>query len=639
MIDTIKSKFPGDAEVAENDDIYINKDKLFDIIKFLKDNGYDHLSLITGTDYSKDGYFEVVYHLYSYPRKEQIVVKTKLLVRTKAGSNADDGVKIKASDLTGDIKELIDTCVGCTICTKQCPHGIDIKSIIYDLKQGKEQDIMPLDSCALCGICQDKCPKKIEILKIITALKSLKPDGRKKESTIEYTLPEYDLSVPTITSLYRAADWHERETYDLVGIKFEGHPNLRRILLSDCFVGHPLRKDFDPGNKQVIDMNKEFEIDKHYLDKAKEEIESKIGTELLHVNMGPQHPSTHGVLRLRLLVDGERIVKIYPVLGHLHRGMEKIGEDLKYIQFIPYTDRLDYITGMFNEMAYVAPIENLMKIESPERAEYLRIISMELNRISSHLIWFCTWAMDMGALTPYFYAFRERERIFEIFEGLCGARMMYNYIRPGGVSGDMNEATEKKLRNFIDNFQDNLNDYHTLLTENEIIKARTVGVGKLKATDAINFGVTGPMLRASGIEYDIRKAHPYSLYEDFKFKIPTRDEGDTYARYIVRMKEMEESHKILEQALNKLPEGKIMAKIPRMLTPPAGDAYGKIESSKGELGFYIVSDGTPKPYRLRIRSPSYCNLSVLPFMCEGELIADVVAISGSVDITLGCVDR
>lgn len=644
MIDEIKLKFPHDVEVKENRDIYVKKEKLFELCKFLKYSGYDHLSLITGVDYSANGYFEVVYHMYSYSRKNMLVIKTKIETKTGSKPGSED-VKIKASDLSSDVKKLIDLCVGCTICTKKCPQGIDVKSFIFDLKQGKDVSIKDVGRCIECAICQEKCPKKVEILKIFSILKKSNPGEKEEHEAVkdpkEKNKPEedYDLTVPSITSLYNSADWHERETYDLLGIKFEGHPNLRRILLSDTFIGHPLRKSFDLTKKQKIDMTREFEIDKNYLDKTKKEIELKIGTELMHVNMGPQHPSTHGVLMLRLLVDGEVVVKMYPVLGHLHRGIEKIGENLRYIQVIPYTDRLDYITGMFNNMAYVKPLEDLMMLEVTERAEYLRIIAMELNRITSHLIWFCTWAMDMGALTPYFYAFRERERIFEIFEGLCGARMMYNYIRPGGVSGDMGEKTELKLRNFIEHFPENLKEYHTLLTENEIIKARTVGVGKLKAEDAINFGVTGPMLRASGFEYDIRKAHPYSLYEDFKFSIPTRTEGDTYARYIVRMKEMEESHKIIEQAINKMPEGKIMANIPKMLTPPPGDAYGKIETSKGELGFYIVSDGSPNPYRLRIRSPSFCNLSALPFLCEGEKIADVVAISGSVDITLGCIDR
>ena len=643
MIEEIKTRFKGDIEVANNNDIYIEKNKIYDLCKFLKDSGYAHLSLITGTDYSEQGYFEVAYHLYSYEKKEQLVVKSKIPTGEAA---VKEDIKISESDLSPKIKELIDLCAGCTICTKKCPQEIDVKLIIFDLKQGKEVDITPLENCVECAVCQDKCPKKLELLKIFKILKSVKLRIKKlKEKEQEKNKPkkelviEYDLSVPSITSLYNAADWHERETYDLVGIKFEGHPNLRRILLSDTFKGHPLQKSFDLTKKQEIDMNKEYDIDRHYLDKYKKEIESKIETKLLHINMGPQHPSTHGVLRLRLLVDGETVVKMYPVLGHLHRGMEKIGENLRYIQFIPYTDRLDYITGMFNNLAYVKPIEDLMVLEVPERAEYLRIIAMELNRITSHLIWFCTWAMDMGALTPYFYAFRERERIFQIFEGLCGARMTYNYIRPGGVSGDMNEKTEEKFRDFIEHFPENLNDYHTLLTENEIIKARTGGVGKLKAEDAINYGITGPMLRASGVEYDIRKAHPYSLYDDFKFKIPTREEGDTYARYMVRMDEMKQSHRILEQALDKIPEGKIMAKVPKLLTPPAGDTYGKIETSKGELGFYVVSDGTPKPYRLRIRSPSFCNLSILPFLCEGEKIADIVAISGSIDITLGCIDR
>jgi len=457
-------------------------------------------------------------------------------------------------------------------------------------------------------------------------------------------LSEENTVVQSLTEIFNSADWHERETYDMFGIKFDGHKNLKRILLPAEFMGHPLCKSYPIDKEQKISLESDFEASKDdvsvdsFIESEKKKgrvFESKI----MHINMGPQHPSTHGVLRLRILVDGETIVKIYPVIGYLHRGIEKIAENLSYWQIVPYLDRLDYVAGMLNEFPFVLGVEKLAGIEVPERAQYLRVIVAELNRIASHLVWVATWPMDLGAITPFFYCFREREKILEIFEDLCRARMMFNYMRFGGVSSDINDEIRKKIYKFIDSFPENLKEYHNLLTGNEILIARSKGIGILKKEDAIGFGVTGPILRASGLEYDIRKAHSYSLYDKFKFRVPTYNEGDNYSRYLVRMEEMEESIKIVKQALDALPEGPVMAKVPRVVTPPTGSVYSKVEHAKGEMGVYIVSNGTIKPERIKIRSPSFSNLSILPYLAEGENIANVVAISGSLDPVMGCVDR
>jgi len=453
-------------------------------------------------------------------------------------------------------------------------------------------------------------------------------------TTLRTRVGKIDPQVPSLTPVFASADWHERETYDLLGVRFTGHPNLRRILLPETFRGHPLRKDYLIAMKQMADMEEEMELAGDIPNTE------GIDTErVVHMNMGPQHPSTHGVLRLRLLVEGEKVVRVYPVLGYLHRGMEKIAEQLNYKQFIPYTDRLDYVAGMINNYGYVSAIEKLVQVEVPERAEYLRVMAMELSRIASHLVWAATWCMDLGAITPFFYMMRDRERILRVFEELCGARMTLNYMRVGGVSGDMTEKVRRDLEGFLDVMPEMMAEYRQLVEDNEIIISRSKGIGHLALDDAIDLGVTGPMLRASGLEYDIRKAHPYSVYDRMKFKVPTRKEGDVYARYLVRMQEVKESLKIIEQALEDIPEGRITAKVPRIITPPAGDVYSRVESPKGELGFYVVSNGRQKPYRVRIRSPCFCNLASLERMAEGGKLADLVAINGSLDMIMGEVDR
>jgi NADH-quinone oxidoreductase subunit D len=364
--------------------------------------------------------------------------------------------------------------------------------------------------------------------------------------------------------------------------------------------------------------------------------------ELLEVAMGPHHPSTHGVFRMDVVLDGERVVKLKPVFGYLHRNHEKIAEGTTYLASMPYTDRLDYFCSLTNNWAYALSVEKLAGLQVPERAEYIRVITAELTRLQNHacLIGFLT--QDMGASgTPLMYAFREREKILDLFESLTGARMMCNYMRFGGCRCDLPAGWLEQAKQVVEETPRFIDEFERLLAENEILMARTQGAGVLRRELAVNASITGPMLRATGVNYDIRKVDRYGIYDRFEFKVPLGDHGDTYDRYMVRVLEMRESVKILEQALPKIPAGPIIdpkAKL-RGFRPKAGEAYGRIEAPKGELGFYLISDGGPNPYRYRVRPPSFINLTVLEDMCLGQLVADVVIILGSVDIVLGEVDR
>jgi NADH-quinone oxidoreductase subunit D len=385
---------------------------------------------------------------------------------------------------------------------------------------------------------------------------------------------------------------------------------------------------------------------------------------LMTINMGPQHPATHGVLRLVLELDGEVIAKATPYIGHLHRGIEKLAESKTYHQAIPLTDRLDYTNAMGNNLAYVLAVEKLLGIEVPKRAQYLRVMMAELQRIAAHLIWLGTHVLDIGAMTPIFYTFREREDVLRIFEEVAGGRLTPTYLRIGGVSKDLPDGIEEKIKTFIQTFPEHIKEYEMLLTKNVIWLKRTKGVGIISKEDAINWGMTGPSLRGSGVKYDVRKAFPYSGYDEFDFEIPIGSVGDVYDRYIVRLREMEWSNSIVEEALERLPKGPIIANDPRItlppkddvtrdivalirqfkivsegFQPPKGEVYVSVEASKGELGFYIVSDGSNRPFRMRIRPPSFLNLSALPKMIEGGLIADVISSIGSIDIVLGEIDR
>jgi NADH-quinone oxidoreductase subunit D len=364
--------------------------------------------------------------------------------------------------------------------------------------------------------------------------------------------------------------------------------------------------------------------------------------ELLEVSMGPQHPSTHGVFRMDVVLDGEKVVKLKPVFGYLHRNHEKIAENISYLGSMPYTDRLDYFCSMTNNWAYALSVEKLAGLMVPERAEYIRVIMAELTRLQNHTCLIGFFVQDMGALgTPLMYAFREREKILDLFESVSGARMMCNYLRFGGVRCDVTPDWLAETKQLVDGYGKFLDEFEALFTENEILLARTQGVGVLSKELAVNASITGPMLRAAGVNYDVRKVDRYGIYNWFDYKVPLGEHGDTYDRYMIRVLEMRESVKILQQALRDIPSGPVMdpkAKV-RGLRPKAGEAYGRIESPKGELGFYLISDGSANPYRYRVRPPSFINLTILEDMCLGHRIADTVIILGSVDIVLGEVDR
>jgi NADH-quinone oxidoreductase subunit D len=364
-----------------------------------------------------------------------------------------------------------------------------------------------------------------------------------------------------------------------------------------------------------------------------------LGADEIILNMGPQHPSTHGVLRVKLKLDGERVVGSECIIGYLHRGVEKIAEHRSYQQFAPYVDRMDYVAAVSNGLGYCEAVEKLLGTEAPLRARVVRTILTELQRIASHLLWLGTHALDIGALTPVFYCFREREEILKIFEKYCGARLTTHAFRIGGLQYETYDGFEQDVKRFCDDFSGKIDEYETLLTENRIWVGRTKGVGILSAEDAIAMGVTGPVLRASGVKWDLRKAQPYAAYDLYEFEIPTRTTGDTYDRYLVRMEEMRQSRRICLQAIENIPTGPIMARIGKVLKPPPGEVYHSIEAPKGELGYYIVSDGTTQPYRVRVRPPSFINLQAFDKMARGALIADVVAIIGTIDIVLGEVDR
>jgi NADH:ubiquinone oxidoreductase subunit D len=360
----------------------------------------------------------------------------------------------------------------------------------------------------------------------------------------------------------------------------------------------------------------------------------------LTINMGPQHPSTHGVFRMILTLEGETVVACRPVMGYLHRSVEKLAESRTYLQDIIFTDRLDYLAPMTTNLPFAMATERLGGLEVPERAEYIRIIMCELQRFASHCVAIGTFASDVGAFfTPMMYTFRERERILDIYDQACGARMTVSYIRYGGVARDLTEDSINVIKGFVADMDRNIDEFESMMTRNEIFRARTVGIGVLPADEAIAHSITGPMLRAAGTAYDVRRAEPYSVYDRFQFDIPTRQDGDCYDRYMVRVAEMRQSKRILEQALRDLPGGPTVGKVPKVFRPAKGEAYARTEGPKGEIGFYLVSDGKAEPYRFHIRAPSFINLGVLSKLVIGNKVADAVVILGSIDIVMGEVDR
>jgi NADH-quinone oxidoreductase subunit C/D len=497
--------------------------------------------------------------------------------------------------------------------------------------------------------------------------------------------------VPSVTPVWQGADLQEREVWDLFGVRFEGHPNLRRVMLWEGFAGHPLRKDYHeayfegekkpfearwpsghfvrqedrvafhrnvkypkelPGDDlnglpwwemaDVASGTDELRVmDSEQLKAALVERPNEIGQRFI-LNFGPHHPSTHGVFRMVMTLEGETVVDVDPIFGYLHRNHEKIGERNAWIMNIPFTDRLDYISSMSNNLGYVLAVEKLLGTKPPERAEYIRVIVVELTRIVNHLLAVGTYLNDLGAFfTPALYAFEEREHVLDLFESLAGSRMMCNYMRFGGLARDLPAGWLERCREMVfERLPRSVDEMDRLLSGNEIMLSRSIGVGVLSAAGALSASVSGPVLRASGVKYDVRKAEPYSIYDRFEFEVPVGKNGDNYDRYRVRLAEMRESLRILQQALRDLPSGDILSgRKLWQVRVPKGEAYARIEAPKGELGFFVVSDGGPNPYRYHVRAPSYINLSALGEMLRGYKIADAIAIFGTIDINMGECDR
>jgi NADH-quinone oxidoreductase subunit C/D len=487
---------------------------------------------------------------------------------------------------------------------------------------------------------------------------------------IKTALEESALSLDTVTDLWPAANWYEREVWDMFGIRFTGHPYLRRILMPPTWEGHPLRKDHPA---------RATEMGQFRLPQAKQEAEqealrfrpeewgmqrTRAGSEILFLNVGPQHPGTHGVLRVVLQLDGEEIVDAVPEIGFHHRGAEKMGERQTWHTFIPYTDRIDYLAGVINNLAYLVAVEKLIGITVPPRGQVIRVMLSELFRIISHLVWYGTFAQDLGQLSPVFYTFNDRERALSIIEAICGARMHPNWFRIGGVAQDLPRGWDAMFRDFLSYLPPRLAEYDREVMRNRIFQARTKGIGSMTTEEAIDWGITGPALRACGFDWDFRKKQPYSGYEQFEFDIPTGKHGDCFDRAAVRVEEMRQSLRIIEQCVNHMPEGPYKSDHPLATPPikdrtmhdietlithflsvtwgpviPPGEALGTIEAAKGNNGYYLISDGGTNSYRTRIRTPSFAHMQMLPLLCRGRMIPDLFAVLGAMDYVLADVDR
>jgi len=487
---------------------------------------------------------------------------------------------------------------------------------------------------------------------------------------IKVALLMADLHIDTVTDIWPSANWYEREIWDMFGIVVDGHPHLARILMPKTWIGHPLRKDHparatEMGQFHLTDEKQDAE--QEALRFRPEDWGMKRGREgedFIFLNVGPQHPGTHGVLRVVVQLDGEEIVDLTPEIGFHHRGAEKMGERQSWHTYIPYTDRIDYLGGVMNNLAYLTAVEKLTSVTVPPRAQVIRVLLAELFRIISHLVWYGTFAQDLGQMSPVFYTFNDRERAFAMIEAICGARMHPNWFRIGGVQQDLPNGWEALFSEFIAYFPPRLKEYDREVLQNRIFKARTKGVGVYTLEEAIDWGVTGPNLRGCGFEWDFRKKQPYSGYEQFDFDVPTGKHGDCYDRALVRVEEMRQSVRIIEQCVNNMPDGPYISREPLGTPPlkertmhdietlithflavswgpvvPPGEALGAIEATKGNNGYYLVSDGGTMSYRTRIRTPSFAHIQTLPLLCRGLMVPDLLATLGSLDFVLADIDR
>jgi len=493
---------------------------------------------------------------------------------------------------------------------------------------------------------------------------------RNQDVRVKVALAADDLATASVVDLWPNANWYEREVWDMFGIRFPGHPNLRRILMPPTWRGHPLRKDHPARATEIgrLQLTPEREDAEQEALRFKPEAwglpTATDGTELMYLNLGPQHPGTHGVLRVVLQLDGEEVVGAVPDIGYHHRGAEKMGERQTWHTFIPYTDRIDYLGGVMNNLPYVLAVERLAGIEVPERSEVIRVMLCELFRVISHLVWYGTFAQDVGAMSPVFFTFNDRERALDIVAAICGDRMHPNWFRIGGVAQDLPRGWQDMVRAFIEHMDGRLAEYDRIVMRNAIFRARTRGIGAVSLDEAIAWGATGPILRACGLEWDFRRKRPYSGYDRFEFDIPTAERGDCYARAEVRVEEMRQSLRILTQCVDHMPEGPYKARH-HLATPPVKDhtmqdietlithflgvSWGPVvppgeccvgvEATKGANAYYLTSDGDSLAYRVRIRSPSFAHMQMLPLMSRGHTVADVLAILGSIDYVLADVDR
>ncbi|MGO8821011.1 MAG: NADH-quinone oxidoreductase subunit C/D [Desulfomonilaceae bacterium] len=536
---------------------------------------------------------------------------------------------------------------------------------------------------------KEDIPKPFRMLYDVTAiderLRSHRLDQSDTDFTIVYHLLSFDRnmdiriktalkgekpSISSIVDIWQSANWYEREIWDMFGIRFEGHPHLKRILMPPSWEGHPLRKEHPARATEMgpfqLPEEKAESLEKD-LQFHPEEWGMKFGgedTDFMFLNLGPQHPGTHGLLRIILALDGEEIADAAMDIGYHHRGAEKMAERQSWHTFIPYTDRIDYLGGVMNNFAYVQAVERLAGIQVPEKAQMIRIMMAEFFRISSHLVWYGTFAQDLGAMSPVFYMFNDRERVFEIVSAITGGRMHPAWFRIGGVSQDLPKGWDRLVRDFIEYFPTRLAEYDKLVMQNRIFKARTQGIGAYTLDEAIEWGVTGPGLRACGLDWDFRKKRPYSGYDKLEFDVPTANNGDCYDRAVVRVEELRQSLRIIDQCLKNMPEGSYksdhslatpprkentMKDIETLITHflsvswgpviPPGEAFFRIEATKGANSYHLISDGNSMAYRVRIRTPSFAHLQMVPSITRGLTIADLIAILGSVDYVLADVDR
>jgi len=493
---------------------------------------------------------------------------------------------------------------------------------------------------------------------------------RNEDVRLKVALNEADLSVPTISDMWPSANWYEREVWDMFGIVFDGHPHLKRIIMPPTWQGHPLRKDHYARATEMEPFSlsdQQQDIEQDALRFVPEDWGMRRHSEdsdFMFLNMGPNHPSVHGVFRIALQLDGEEIVDALPDIGYHHRGAEKMGERQSWHTYIPYTDRVDYLGGSMNNLPYVLAVEQLAGIEVPERAQAIRVMICELYRLASHLLFYGTYAQDLGQMSPIFYMFIDREKVFDILESISGARMHSSYFRIGGVAMDLPKGWDQRIREFIDYLPTRLDQYDKLVLQNSTLKRRTQGIGAYTTAEAIDWSVTGAGLRATGLAWDYRKARPYSGYENYEFEIPTGHRGDCYDRCTVRVEEMRQSLRIIKQCLENMPEGPYKAHHPLTTPPPkdrtlhdietliqhflavswgpvipAGESCVTVEATKGLNAYYLTSDGGTMSYRTRIRTPSFPHLQMIPMMCRGMMVPDLVAILASIDFVMADVDR